>query len=631
MYQNGPPNASAAKFMTVENLKACEAKFRRVMSNNYGLSFDSPQDTADLRRMMYSEMQLVASNARPNDTVQGLNKVLLNATRDAVLESHNRNARPPLQQQQSKESPYPQRSTAATPNLAMQRDRDVYGVREVQYNTMLPETRLPGPTEEVTRRFEAANQRYEPPSMPTNGNEVARLTQIVSPMDAGEFETRLADRLAEMQLQMQQDQQMQMQQQQQQQPIPSLPNSGGPFVVQPPPDALAVVRKSQEDADEFKRMSNHPIAAPTPLTFAGPQGTSMSPGMGGAIGPIGPMIPHPASATMIPGGPLMSSRNETLIASPKVTQVIPRYITVNGADREVSVEPYRYQFTVRTGGRQSIATLQSSYTNVAWLEVTRVILPQEIMSALGTAATISGNYNTEYSFAFPYLLIKVDGIDDVCDGTNDAMRKAFSTLVYVTEYKAPNGRGYVSLAPGQLERKVYTSPMSSLPDLKISILKPNGTLFNSSQDAYTVSGTLPTVSAANANYMVITTDQFFDRNELWVGDNVTLSGLVLKATSASNTIYVSALQQYLTQTAGLEIVDLPQTTNSFYNGVCVRIPGLFNQATGAIVPDPNITSILKNGTFTITSPGIVMNTSLQAVVMMTAGIVTGAGLPPPNL
>ena len=552
--------------MTVDNLKGCEVKFRRVMSNKYGLVFDSPRDTADLRQLLYTNMQSIASNAKPNDTVPSLNTILLNTTRDAVLNSHKR-APPPAAQASSLLV-----GVGGGASLAMERDRDIYGAREVQYNTLLPEVKLPGPVEEVQRRFEAANQRYEPPPLPPAS--IPQLTQSVSPMDAGEFENCLADRMAE------------------RKQIPSLPPSTGPFVIQQPPDVLAIMRKSQEEADEFKRS---------------------------------PAWSDPG------GGPLMSTRAETFIQPPRVTQVIPRYITINGADRDVVTEPYRYQFTLRTGGRQSISTLQSSYTNIAWLEVTRVIVPQEIVSALGTSATISGNYNTEFSFAYPYLLLQIDGIDDVCDGTNDPMRKAFSTLIFSTEYKAPNGRGYVSLHPGQMERKTYISPMASLPDLKISLCKPNGLLFNRSKDAYTVGGgTLPCLSISG-NYITIRTDQYFDRNELWVGDSVTITGLVLQAKSQSSAAYVNALQSYLTQSAGLEIVDLPVPKNGFYNGICVKAPAMFNQTTGAVVVDANISSAISDVSYNVTSSGIIVNTSLQAVVMMTAGVVTGAGLPPASL
>jgi hypothetical protein len=352
---------------------------------------------------------------------------------------------------------------------------------------------------------------------------------------------------------------------------------------------------------------------------------------------------------------------ESIIATPKVTQVVQKYILVNGSDRNVLKEPYRYQFTVKTGGNVHAspnfattqysyedhivsggvpknASLQSNYKNVAWMEVTRVIIPQEIMSAIGigaAASSPSGNYNVDFSFAYPYLLLQIEGMNDVCDGTNDALRKAFTSLVYVTEYKAPNGRGYVSLAPGQMERKTYMSPIASLPDMKISLRKPNGNLFNNSKDTYTVGGTLPSVY--NANYMLIPIDQYFDRNELWLGDNVTITGLVLHAKNAADNAAVKSLEAYLTQADGLEIVDLPHgNNNNYYNGIYVKMPGVFVNAgtvggvpAGNVAIDTAVSTIINVGGFTVTSPGVIVNTSLQVSVMMSMGIVQGAGLPPP--
>ena len=606
--------------MTVGNLQSNEQKFRKVMSNKYGLVFDSPQDTTDVRRMLLSEMKSTAS-ARPNDNIQTLNTAVLNATRDAVLRSHRTAAAaaaaaaaagpPSIATNASNASN--NNAFAMMPTIAMARDRDVYGAREVQVMSpsLLPmESVSPGSRADVNLRYDVESQRYDAPTMPISESDVNRQTQTVTAMDSGEFESRLADRVLELKQQMQQQQQQNV-------------SSMGPFVVQPPPDTLAVVRRAQEEADEFRRSSSGVPIAPVPFTSASGAGTSSA---------YGHMIPHPSAASLIPGGPLMSTRMDSIIATPTVTQVVHKYILMNGSDRNVSNEPYRYQFTVKTGGNvydDRNATLQSNYKNVAWLEVTRVIVPQEIMSAIGigsAAASPSGNYNTEFSFAYPYLLLQIEGMNDVCDGTNDALRNSFTSLVYVTEYKAPNGRGYVSLAPGQMERKTYMSPIATLPDMKISLRKPNGTLFNNSKDTYTVGGSLPSVY--NEIYVRIPIDQFFDRNEMWLGDNVTITGLVLHATDAANNAAVSALQAYLTQTAGLEIVDLPASNSKqYYNGIYVKIPGLFNQAAGTVQADASITNLMNTGGFTITHPGIVLNTSLQVVVMMTAGIVQGAREP----
>lgn len=613
------------QFMTVANLQSNELKFRKVMSTKYGLIFDSPQDTTDIRVMLLSEMKAIAQAAKQNDTVHALNVAVLNATRDAVLRSHRSassappassyaapgslsapQAAPPAQREA--QNPFGPSGPTMMPTMAMSRDRDVYGTREVQVmsSSLLPmESASPGSRTDVAMRYEAASQRYEAPTQPDDSRKMMNVTA----MDSNEFEARLADRISELNLQLQQ------QQEKPNDGIPVLYPSLGPFVAQAPPDTLAVMRRAQEEADEFRRSGMQTTgmpAAPIPLTASQFD--------------AGPMIPHPSSATMIPGGPLMSTRMESIIAPPKVTQVVQKYILMNGSDRDVIKEPKRYQFTVKTGGVQSIASLQSSYHNIAWLEVTRVIVPQEIMSAIGigaAAAAPSGNYNVDFSFAYPYLLLQIDGIDDVCDGTNEALRRSFTSLVYVTEYKAPNGRGYVSLSPGQMERKTYMTPIASLPDLKVSIRKPNGTLFNNSRDKYTVGGNLPTVY--NTNFIKIPIDQYFDRNEMWLGDNITIKGLELEANNPVNRAAVKTFQDYLTQTTGHEIIDLPAgNTNQYYNGVYIKIPGMFNQSTGTVVPDGSIAGVLNTGAFTITKPGVIVNTSLQVVVMMTAGIVQGS-------
>ena len=323
-----------------------------------------------------------------------------------------------------------------------------------------------------------------------------------------------------------------------------------------------------------------------------------------------------------------SSRDGTILPPPKLTHTVVRYLAVNGADRDLSSDPYRFQFTFRTGGRQRSQSLQKSYTNIAWIESTRIILPMEVVQATGSVVMPKGFYNLAYSFAYPYVMLMIDGFDDIYDGSNDTMRRTFCTFIYDNEYKGPNGRGYLMLRPAQNERKTYPqAPLGVLPNLKLSIVKPNGTLFNNSRDGYTVSDFV--YEPQNRLFIKVVVDQYWDRNEYWVGDMINLSGLEVRVVSpsASAAPYVSALQTYLTRHEGFEIVQLGTSNpQGFYNSFYVLAPGVLDQTHGQVIVDQNllgVVSSLVDGTVAISKPAQLLNASLQPVVTMRVGCLSG--------
>jgi hypothetical protein len=227
-------------------------------------------------------------------------------------------------------------------------------------------------------------------------------------------------------------------------------------------------------------------------------------------------------------------------------------------------------------------------------------------------------------------MLLLDGFDDIYDGSNDLSRRAFCTFIYDNEYKGPNGRGYVMLRPAQDERKSYTTaPLGVLPNLKMSIVKPNGTLFNNSQDAYTVSNLV--YEPQNRLFIKVVVDQYWDRNEYWVGDMINLTGLVISvspaAASSPSASYAAALQAYMTRKEGFEIVQLGTSNpQGFYNSFYVLAPGVLDQTHGQVIVDQNIVGVVTSfvdGSISISKPGLLLNASLQPVVTMRIGCLSG--------
>jgi hypothetical protein len=619
--------------MTVENLRQCEDRFREVMQSKDGIDLDTENDSSMLRKLLYGVMRDVSEECGPGrQSLKDLNNATMNAAREAVLlvveqrATRQMQMQMPQQQQQQAQMmqhqqmmPYPQmqqqqqQHMQGAAGLTAMRDAEIYGDRRVTVADVLPQpsVRRADLAEGLNRSFDQAwAERGGPPvSGPQGppGLPVAVAAASVSAMDTAEFERRLADlalarvsdvvpaasvaatEAAETAASMA--------------AIATMPSQAArdeTGLV----DSQAIVRRGQEDMDTFREAQR--LSGLSGLPGSGGSGTQLQQ----QLMPLELYHPQP------------SQENRT-------TSV--RYLTLSGSDRDDVAYPYRFQFTARTGGNQTEHSLQGTYRDVQWIEATRVILPSEIVQATGTVVMPKGWYNMEFSFAYPYVVLCLGGLSGVCDGTNEALRNAFCVLAYDSDYRAPNGRGYVLLRPMQGERKTFRTPMASLGDLAVTILKPNGTLFNNSSDVYKVASLQ--YDPQNRLYLKVILDRYFDRNELFMGDSVRVRGMAMTASPAALADgiapYVATLEAYVNRPEGFEIVQMAQPNDQgFYRAFYVLAPGVLDVANGRVITDANMIAVVNAlgagagdplATVAVTTPGRLLNMSLQPTVALRVG------------
>jgi hypothetical protein len=155
---------------------------------------------------------------------------------------------------------------------------------------------------------------------------------------------------------------------------------------------------------------------------------------------------------------------------------VTKYVIINGAYRDIVANPYRFNFTTRVASDVSDYSLNGTYKNIYSIEVTRIIMPMEIVKASGSILQPKGYYNMEFSFNFPYVGLVIDDFTGVCDGNNSAARSAFGIFTYDRFYKGANGRGHIVLVPASDEVMIFKSPLASLKNISMRIIKPNGSL-----------------------------------------------------------------------------------------------------------------------------------------------------------
>ena len=309
-------------------------------------------------------------------------------------------------------------------------------------------------------------------------------------------------------------------------------------------------------------------------------------------------------------------------SSSKPKLAIQKYISINSIDREWTRSTFRYNYAVTFNGQG----VNGNYKNIRSIEVSKVVIPEEINENINIINYPNKTqFNHEFSFSYPYLVLRIDEFNDVYDGTNDTIRKSFCKLVYHRSYKAPNGRGYVILKPFQHEKKVfYPNPLSSINRLTISVLKPNGFLLNKSADSYKVFKL--DYDPFNPHFYNVVSDVFFDKNEFFVGDVIIFKDF--KIESSTDSVNAKSLTDFMNRPEGHEVMQIGSTNdNGFYRSFYITAIGEFNKYQGKFDTDLGAVNCLNAynnsidyNTFTGFN-GYILNTSLQNTIGMTLDVL----------
>lgn len=238
------------------------------------------------------------------------------------------------------------------------------------------------------------------------------------------------------------------------------------------------------------------------------------------------------------------------------------------------------------------AHISSDFKDVVSIRVTNLTVPTEIMNATVGITNINLQEGTPFEFAHPYVLLQIDELQNVYEGTNDAIRRSFCQLQYHRYFKTPNGRGYVILKPVQEERKVFRpTPLAGLPNMSISLIKPNGELINDSFDGLEISD----IRKDNL-YVKITTHKFFKKDDIFVGDTLIFKNVRIfsmfndgslvvngETLPVQNEEYIGKFNDFINRTKGHSVLSLGDATSGgMYNTFFVRGPLGVDHHTGLL-------------------------------------------------
>lgn len=304
-------------------------------------------------------------------------------------------------------------------------------------------------------------------------------------------------------------------------------------------------------------------------------------------------------------------------------RMIEYYLAINGFDRDWSSQKQRFQFSIDLASG-------ANTRNIAWIEVCRLVVPMETHDVRTIHNIPKNQFNYGFDLTCPYVALYIAEIDGVYENSGSAQgaQGPFCQLVFESSYISRNGRGYVICKPMSMERKqFYPNPMASLGRLSLSLLRPNGTLFNTSADSYMVWNV--SWEPINPTYLRITTTKFFDRNEMYVGDTIAVTGFVLprQADAVQLNSSYNSVMTFINRKEGHEILELAQPTDAgFFQGFHIRGYGEFDPDIGEFVVDkPTLHALNESNNavspFLVPSPnGAILNVSLQMSMTFKLGI-----------
>lgn len=562
-------------FYTKENLKLMVSIFKDYMAETFFYNIETTEDEALARKLLYDLMNKINDECKdkPQIPLQAKNLRVMNIAKEIYIKKYNLHERQTERQNRQK------------PNIEnLSRDKSIYGERLIQTKAMIPEI------DPYSRKNQSESKELFIDKLLSERDKDIGIEKKIIPdidqiiphtIDKAEKEDDFFKKLKDFENQR------------------NIVIEDIEIKRPKNPDEQMFQQSVMLDRISVEREMNNNIQKEDPKAIMAKISSSVA------------NVPLQNAYS-----PFSEGKELTVIPKNNILKIIEKYLSINSFDRNWLIDATRYKYSIDflTKSNNSI---QNRYRNIESLAVTRVIMPDEIVQINDP---IKSSFNHEFTFAYPYLILSIEEFNDVYDGTNDAVRRAFCTLVFEKAYKAQNGRGYVVLKPMQNEFKYfYPAPLASLNKLSISILKPNGTLFNSSSDSYSPLSII--YDTEKPNFIKITLDAYFDKNEFYISDFILIQNYIMtKLSTFQNENDIKTFNDYINNKESFEIKTLGEPNfNGYYNEFYIQAPGQFNKSLGQYQVNMNVINCLNNYNSQIITPvnnGNIMNSSLQHSIAM---------------
>ena len=365
----------------------------------------------------------------------------------------------------------------------------------------------------------------------------------------------------------------------------------------------------------------------------------------------------PPEEILINQNRLIKTQRDT---QPKYIEKV-HYININSVDRnwQQTNSETRYNFQVKFNQNQDFrggATISNMYRNIISVELVSSIMPMDSYVEPFDTRIYMGLSR------YPYLLLRIEELDNVFRGTNNWVDKAFSTMIFdkvfytntlSTDYISGVGtsivqstpkqgfaseylRGFMKYNPAYFEKKkYYNNPLASLNRMSIEITDPRGNFINTQNDVLdlsnisltgnvgAVSGTelVPTFAwpfstQGSYTYVKLTTTTYFSNRLFRIGDRVIIKNFAgaTGANGAAFTSFINRDEGHVIINLDVEINGAANTNNrGFINNIYISPPGVMDSLNQTVDPTTYIGSGVTFGT--VTNWGRLIDMDLQTQLL----------------
>ena len=358
-------------------------------------------------------------------------------------------------------------------------------------------------------------------------------------------------------------------------------------------------------------------------------------------------------------GKLVKIQRDT---QPKYIEKV-HYININSVDRNWvdNTTETRYNFQVKFNQNQDYqgsATISNMYRNIISVELVSAVMPMDAYIDPFDTRIYMGLSR------YPYLLLRIEELDNVFKGTNNWVDKAFSTMIfdkvfytntlssdYISGYTGFTSivqstprqgfageylRGFMKYNPAYFEKKkFYNNPLANLNRMSIDITDPRGNFVNIQKDvlditsiAFTgnvgaLTGTelLPTYAWPRStqgtySYVKITTTSYFSNRLFRVGDRIIIKNFAgATGTNGSRfTSFINRDEGHVIINLAVETSNATNTTNrGFINEIYIAPPGVMDSTNNTLDSDTYYDNNITFGT--VTSYGRLIDVDMQTQLL----------------
>ena len=320
------------------------------------------------------------------------------------------------------------------------------------------------------------------------------------------------------------------------------------------------------------------------------------------------------------------------------------FISINSLDRKWATTTtetrYNYKVAFKGSSNSGSASIPNILKNVVYVEPVSLIMPND------SEIVPFDNRIFLNTLHYPYLILNIDELKGVFNGTNNTADQAFSHMIFDKDYGSNTistdslgdhinttrnnfetqfVKTFYRFTPAYFERKnFYNSPLASLNSLTISLTDPYGNRVNTQPDVLTIN----TIAAEAVADKLIDATTGFPRTDVTGGANKTIK--ITTTTYFSNRLFKigdkirinatsdnTAFNTFLNRSEGHVIInlDVEQNTNNatndtgnkgFINALYISPPGTIDTANGNL-----LAASYHETVGNITAGGKLINESLQ--------------------